>query len=113
MKTPTIGGDCGDGGAARSYRVLEPVTASQGGFTGDTAELDVTLTRGGLFDDPAPVGNEAGGSMTIQFTSCNQAAVSHDLPGRSGAFEVQRLANDNTATCDSLANQLSVPFESP
>jgi hypothetical protein len=84
---------------------------AQGGFQDDLAELPVTLTRGGLFDNPAPVANEGAGTLSIHFKSCNEASVSYDLGSQSGAFEVTRLANDNNATCQAIANQQAVPFQ--
>ena len=83
---------------------------AQGGFEGDTATLVVYLSRGGLFDDPAPVENEPAGTMTIQFLKCDEALVTYNLDGgQSGSFTVNKIAPDNNATCAMLANQHKVP----
>jgi hypothetical protein len=85
---------------------------AQGGYEGDTATLDITLTRGGLFDDPTEtLPNETVGSMTIQFLSCSEALLAYDLGERSRSFTINKLANDNDATCDMLRNQHKVPVQ--
>jgi hypothetical protein len=84
---------------------------AQGGYDGDTATLDITLTRGGLFDDPTPAMNdpEPAGTMTLQFMRCNEALLTYDLGERSGFFTINKLADDNNATCEMLKNQHKVP----
>ena len=85
------------------------VTA-QGAFAGDTAVLDVTLTTGGLFDDPQAVTNsEAGeqGTITLKFTDCKTASIEYDLTaaGLTGTVPIQRLADDNVDLCVALREQ--------
>ena len=85
---------------------------AQGGYAGDTATLDITLTRGGLFDDPTKAENEPDpvGTMTLQFQSCNEALLTYDLGGSlSRSFTIKKLADDNNATCDMLRRQHKVP----
>jgi hypothetical protein len=84
------------------------LTAS-GGYEGDTASLDIYLTTGGLFDDPKPVETDVAGTMTIQFLACNEAQVTYTLGERSGSYVMNKLANDNIATCEMLTNQHKVP----
>ncbi|MGD8929883.1 MAG: hypothetical protein PVI22_12990 [Lysobacterales bacterium] len=77
---------------------------AQGPYDGDTAELTVNLSEGGVFDsaspavgDPTPIG-----SMTIVWHDCDSATLSYDLdpPGVSGEIELQRIASDNAAYCE-------------
>lgn len=84
---------------------------AQGGFSGDTAALELYRSHGGLFDDPAPVENEPVGTMTIQFTSCSEAIVSYTMGGLSGAYTMNRLAADNIVTCENLRAQHKVPVQ--
>jgi len=86
----------------------------QGAYQGDTATLPVYVTRGGIFDDPAPVTDppEVVGTMTIQFAQCNAAQVSYEVDGITGSFSMSRVANDNNATCEAITNQQKLPFES-
>ena len=84
----------------------------QGAYQGDTATMPVTVTSGGIFDDPAPVVGETVGTMTIQFLQCNAAQVSYEVNGVAGGFAMSKLANDNNAMCQAITNQQKVPFES-
>jgi hypothetical protein len=83
---------------------------AQGGYEDDLATLELSLTSGGIFDDPAEVATDPIGSMEIRFTACNEAEVSYDFDGKSGAFVMNRLANYNNATCEDLMGQQKVPF---
>ena len=79
---------------------------AQGEFAGDSATLDVTLTTGGLFDDPtAPASNSPPGSygtMTISFEDCSNGEVVYDLSslGLSGTIPITRLADNNVPLCE-------------
>jgi len=84
----------------------------QGEYNGDTATMPITLTRGGIFDEGAPVTGDPGGEMTIQFLGCSAAQASYEVDGTTGSFAMSRLANDNMGTCQALADQQKVPFES-
>ena len=85
---------------------------AQGDYQGDTATMPVSVTRGGIFDDPRPVSAaETVGTMTIQFLQCNAAQVDYEVDGTRGSFTMNKLANDNNATCEVLSNQQKVPLE--
>ncbi len=84
---------------------------AQGGFDGTTAVLDVTLTTGGLFDDPAPTSNSESGSygtITISFQDCANGTMEYDLPGLglSGSIPLTRIANDNVSLCEQIVTSL-------
>jgi len=86
---------------------------AQGAFEGDTATMPVSVTRGGIFDDPTPVvPAEAVGTMTIKFLQCDAAQVTYEVDGISGSFPMSKLANDNNGTCEAITNQQKMPFES-
>jgi streptogramin lyase len=80
---------------------------AQGPFSGNRAELDVTLTRGGVFDaaEPAPTNEPRYGTMTLQFTDCNNLKVTYDLPGPDVAGEIPmtRIVEDNVVLCEELS----------
>ncbi|MEJ2401618.1 MAG: hypothetical protein P8Y52_09520 [Xanthomonadales bacterium] len=86
---------------------------AQGGYEGDTATLDITLTRGGLFDDPTKATNEPDpvGTMTLRFLSCNEAVLTYELGELGRSFTINKLADDNNATCEMLRNQHKVPVQ--
>ena len=82
------------------------VTA-QNGFTTSSAQLDVTLTTGGLFDNPQPVTNSmqgTQGTITISFSDCKNGVVKYEFiaAGLSGEFPIRRLADDNVGICETL-----------
>lgn len=74
-----------------------------GPYDGDTAELDVELTRGGVFDSPEPaVMQSADGAIVVEFAGCNEALVTYDITsaGVSGVVPIERIALDNVALCE-------------
>jgi hypothetical protein len=78
---------------------------AQGPYQGDTANLDVFVSSGGIFDsaDP-PVGlPEKSGTMHVHFTNCKAGVVDFDIPslGLSGEVAIQRIVLDNVARCES------------
>jgi hypothetical protein len=81
------------------------VTA-QGPFEGDTADLLLYWTEGGVFDsaDPAPGAAVQDGTLEIEFSDCLNGTVTYDLGSgnTSGQFPIQRLANDAEDLCESL-----------
>lgn len=81
-----------------------------GGWQGDTATLDVTLTTGGRFDNPTSAQNSdpgTYGTVTIQFHDCNAATLTYNLfaVGETGEIPIRRLTTDNVALCEALALQ--------
>jgi len=76
-----------------------------GPYEGDTATLDVTLTKGDVFDaaqppatrHPTPVG-----TMTIVWTGCNEGLPCYALPalGLSGDIPIERIVLDNVPACE-------------
>ena len=82
---------------------------AQGSYAGNTANLTIFSTTGGVFDstEPAAETDPAGvGLMTVEFADCREALVTYDMPslGLSGAVPIQRLVDDNVALCETLAS---------
>ncbi len=79
---------------------------AQGGYTGDTAVLDIYLTRGGVFDsnDPPPDPPEIVGTMTIEWCSCESGRLAYDMPAQNlkGLIELERITPDNVSLCEAL-----------
>ncbi|NNK33728.1 MAG: hypothetical protein HKP02_11420 [Xanthomonadales bacterium] len=80
---------------------------AQGPYEGDTAELTIYLTQGGVFDseNPATSTDLAGyGTVTIEFADCNAAILSYEITslGLSGEIPIQRIVQDNIALCEAL-----------
>jgi hypothetical protein len=79
---------------------------AQGSYTGDRAELGITVSEGGAFvaGEPAPM-QAPGGTMTVEFTNCLEGSVSFDVPsmGRQGSVSIQRITRDNVVSCEEKA----------
>jgi plastocyanin len=89
----------------------------EGGWSGNTAELQVLVTAGGVFADGDPLPNAAVaiGTMTIEFHDCNSATANYEIPapgpfgtipepGLSGTLSLSRSApdNNNITLCQEL-----------
>jgi len=77
----------------------------------DHSVMDITITSGGIFDDPAevertdPPGSD--GTITLRFESCSAGTVEYDIPSidRQGIIPIERVANDNIVICEALSAQ--------
>ncbi|MGK2927487.1 MAG: hypothetical protein ACSLE2_17890, partial [Lysobacterales bacterium] len=78
---------------------------AQGNFSGNTAELVITETLGGHFDDPQPVTNSAVGEATLVFYDCEQAEMTYSIGGESlqGSFPLQRAIPASGNVCNELS----------
>jgi hypothetical protein len=76
-----------------------------GPYDGDTAELDIELTSGGIFDSalPSPV-QQPDGTITVKWSDCENALLSFDIPSASveGDIPITRIALDNVERCEEL-----------
>ena len=82
---------------------------AQGPYAGDTANLTIFVTEGGVFDaaEPAASTDPAGdGTMTIQFINCSEGLVNYEIAslGISGDIPIQRISPDNVPLCEALSN---------
>ena len=80
---------------------------AQGAFAGNSAELTVYLTHGGVFDSaepPATTENTGYGTMKVEFLSCSHGRITYDIPSleMSGEIQIQRIVGDNVALCEAL-----------
>jgi hypothetical protein len=80
---------------------------AQGFYYGDTAEMTIFVTSGGVFDSaqpPAKTELDGDGTLTITFAGCNEATVSYEITslGISGVIPIQRIVEDNVALCETL-----------
>jgi plastocyanin len=78
-----------------------------GPYSGDTAMLDVELTRGGVFDAAEPaVTQSPDGTIDVVFSGCNAGMINYDITsaGVSGQVPIERIALDNVPRCETLAN---------
>ncbi len=83
---------------------------AQGPYVGDTANLTIFVTEGGVFDaaEPAATTDPAGdGTMTIEFADCANGLVSYEIAslGISGEIPIERIVPDNVVLCETLSGQ--------
>ena len=79
-----------------------------GAYADNLAALDIEVTSGGIFNSPVPApGQVLDGTITLEFHDCNSATLTYDIPsaGTQGQIEIQRIALDNVAFCESLSGQ--------
>jgi len=79
---------------------------AQGPYDGDTAQLTVYVSSGGVFDsaEPAVGPPDEAGTMTIQWHDCNSATLTYDLASAgTGVIPLTRVALDNVALCEELS----------
>jgi len=81
---------------------------AQGQFEDDTATLTVFVTEGGVFDSAKPAAStdqDGVGTMTIEFSDCENALVTYDIPSLdlSGEIPIERIMLDNVPLCEMLA----------
>jgi len=82
---------------------------AQGLYDGDTANLTIFVTEGGVFDAAAPIAETdlAGdGTITIEFADCTEGLVNYEITSLdiSGVIPIQRISPDNVALCETLAS---------
>ena len=79
---------------------------AQGPLDAGGASLDLFVAEGGVFDarEPAPV-NRPGGTLRVDFVSCNQGMVTYRLDALDapGQIPITRVVTDNVALCEALA----------
>lgn len=76
-----------------------------GPYSGNDAQLEISLTSGGIFDsaEPVPV-SEPGGIILLHFDSCDSGTVTYNIPSisRNGTLPIERVAQDNVALCEAI-----------
>jgi hypothetical protein len=82
---------------------------AQGPYDGNTANLTLYLTQGGVFDaaePPASTDPVGYGAMQIEFADCTAGLVTYQITplGISGEFPIERIVPDNVPLCEALAD---------
>ena len=80
---------------------------AQGPYEGNTANLTIFVTEGGVFDSAEPATStdlDGDGILTLEFADCSEGLVSYEITslGISGEIPIQRIAPDNISLCESL-----------
>ena len=79
-----------------------------GTIDGNQAVMDITITRGGLFDTATetqgtePPGSD--GTITLTFEDCSAGLVEYDITSidQQGTVPIQRIVDDNISLCEAL-----------
>jgi hypothetical protein len=84
---------------------------AQGPYDGDTANLTIYVSEGGVFDAAEPAAStdpDGDGSMTIEFADCTEGLLNYDIKslGIFGVIPIQRITPDNVPLCEELSNLL-------
>lgn len=83
---------------------------AQGPYDGDTANLTIFVTKGGVFDEVEPVATtdlDGDGTLTVEFADCTEGLVNYVITSLdiSGTIPIRRLSEDNVMLCESLNEQ--------
>ncbi len=78
----------------------------EGAYTNLTADLEVVLTQGGIFNDSVAVNRVDAGDATLTFDSCTTATLTYTLDesGLTGSIPLTRLSGDNVDLCVTMSN---------
>jgi len=82
-----------------------------GKIDGNSIVMNITVTRGGLFDTATtlqktdPPGSD--GTITLTFEDCNTGLVEYDITSinQQGSIPIRRVADDNIALCEALLGE--------
>lgn len=79
----------------------------QGNYSGNTAELPIFLTSGGVFDQPVATTTAPIGTATVTFNSCTEGSIAYVIndPPLTGTIPLQRVI----AGTEGLCNQIATP----
>jgi hypothetical protein len=75
---------------------------AQGPYEENVALLEISVTSGGVFDNPFPeTVTVPDGEMTLEFSTCNSGMLSYDIESvnRQGLAPIERIALDNVPLC--------------
>jgi hypothetical protein len=83
---------------------------AQGNYSGNTAELVLSETLGGQFDDLQQADTNPVGTVTVSFSDCEQGqmAYSIDTDGRQGTIPLQRLIPGSGDICEGHSGQAAI-----
>jgi hypothetical protein len=83
-----------------------------GPIEGSTAEMTVEIASGGLFDTGGGVTRVEDGTITLQFTNCNEGTATYNISSINvqDVVPIVRVAKDNVSLCRALLTELTQPI---
>lgn len=76
-----------------------------GAIDGNTANLEIELTQGGVFDSSTPMPSQsADGTIVLEFSDCENGTITYDIVSVNlqGSIPIERIAPDNVGYCKQL-----------
>jgi len=78
---------------------------AQGPYEGDTANLTIYVTSGGVFDSAIPEAStdaDGDGTIKLQFADCESGLIDYEITslGLKGTIPIERVAPDNISSCE-------------
>jgi len=78
---------------------------ARGPYDGDTANLKIFVTSGGVFNSatpPASTDPDGDGTIRLQFADCENGLIEYEITSLdlSGTIPIQRVAPDNVSSCE-------------
>jgi hypothetical protein len=81
---------------------------AQGPFANNRAELEVSVTSGGVFDSALPKpARVVEGKIILEFSACNAGSVSYEFDSDEalrGIVPIERIVLDNVPLCEALGD---------
>jgi hypothetical protein len=86
---------------------------AQGNYSGNTADLILSETLGGQFDDPQQTSTTPVGTATVSFSDCDQGQMAYniDTDGREGTIPLQRLIPESDNVCEDQSGKAAIKTE--
>lgn len=81
----------------------------QGPITGNSSDMTIFVTFGGLFDDEEDTDTIAVGLATLTFFNCEEGVLQYAIdtaPTQSGSVPIRRISNANVDLCEVLSAPL-------
>ena len=76
---------------------------------GNMSVMTIEIASGGIFDTPGGVTRVEDGTITLEFTNCNEGTATYNIPSINarGVVPIQRVAKDNISLCRALLTELN------
>ena len=80
-----------------------------GDVDGNMSVMTIEIASGGIFDTAGGVTRVEDGSITLEFTNCNEGTASYNIPSidAQGVVPIKRVAKDNISLCRTLLTELT------
>ncbi|MDX1570486.1 MAG: Reeler domain-containing protein [Xanthomonadales bacterium] len=93
-----------DAAAAKVGAPAQRWLTAQGNYLGETAELVLSNTSGGAFDDPQTTTTVPAGTLNLNFDSCTGGTIEYAIDDGelAGSMPIERVIPGTEALCETL-----------